>query len=588
MSNSSFSTRKGKRPINVKRLAIIAIFGVYLIVQLVLAVQDTALTSGTLEYNKLFEYIDNGEVQSITVTKQSTTCTVFMENGEVYDVINPQSDEFIQSLLEHGANVNIQKQTLSESLASVVLMLPMVLILAMFVVYMSNTLIGGSTKMFTLIKPENNNVSFNSIKGLTETKKEIEFAVTQLKNSDKLNKAGARICKGMLLYGPPGTGKTLIAKAIANEAGVPFISASGSDFNEMFVGVGASRIRALWDMARVNAPCIIFIDELDCIGKRRRGGDGGSSEYNQTINSLLQKMDGLNTEAGIMVIAATNRKEDLDKALLRPGRFDRQYYIGPPRTKKDRDEMVEFYMGGKLLKEGEIDVESASKLLVGLTGAEIEEAFNEAVYVSLQDGRNGVIRLKDIDEAVMKIHTAGVRQEHTSERDMEVSAVHEAGHTIVSLVLGVAVLKTSIIPYSSGAGGVTVRDTDIEYDTKLKMKKELENSICILLAGRAAEKEIFGDHTQGCTNDLAEATKLVYSMVTECGYDDRILNENTIIEMGVNHLIEKDVIDRCNEVLKKMSDRTDEIVAANKDKIISLRNRLLKEKTVVSPILADY
>lgn len=588
MKNSRFSSRKGKKPINVKRLVIFVIFGVYFIVQLVMAIQETALTSGTLEYNKLFEYIDNGEVQSITVTKQSTTCTVFMKNGEVYDVINPQSDEFIQSLLEHGAHVNIQKQTFSEALASVILMLPMILILAMFVVYLSNTLIGGSTKMFTLIKPENNSTSFNTIKGLSETKKEIEFAVNQLKNSDSLNKAGARICKGMLLYGPPGTGKTLIAKAIANEAGVPFISASGSDFNEMFVGVGASRIRALWDMARVNAPCIVFIDELDCIGKRRRGGDGGNSEYNQTINSLLQKMDGLNTEAGIMVIAATNRKEDLDQALLRPGRFDRQYYIGPPRTKQDRDEMVEFYMGGKLLKEGEIDVEGASKLMVGLTGAEIEEAFNEAVYVSLQDGRNGVINLKDVDEAVMKIHTSGVKQEHASERDMEVSAVHEAGHTIVSLVLGVGVLKTSIVPYSSGAGGVTIRDADVESDTKLKMKKELEDSVCILLAGRAAEKEIFGDHTQGCMNDLAEATKMVYSMVTECGYDNNLLNENTLISIGVNHLIDKDVIDRCNNVLKQMSDRTDKIVAANKDKIVSLKDKLLKDKTVISPKLSDF
>lgn len=588
MKNSRFSSRKGKKPINVKRLVIFVIFGVYFIVQLVMAIQETALTSGTLEYNKLFEYIDNGEVQSITVTKQSTTCTVFMKNGEVYDVINPQSDEFIQSLLEHGAHVNIQKQTFSEALASVILMLPMILILAMFVVYLSNTLIGGSTKMFTLIKPENNSTSFNTIKGLSETKKEIEFAVNQLKNSDSLNKAGARICKGMLLYGPPGTGKTLIAKAIANEAGVPFISASGSDFNEMFVGVGASRIRALWDMARVNAPCIVFIDELDCIGKRRRGGDGGNSEYNQTINSLLQKMDGLNTEAGIMVIAATNRKEDLDQALLRPGRFDRQYYIGPPRTKQDRDEMVEFYMGGKLLKEGEIDVEGASKLMVGLTGAEIEEAFNEAVYVSLQDGRNGVINLKDVDEAVMKIHTSGVKQEHASERDMEVSAVHEAGHTIVSLVLGVRVLKTSIVPYSSGAGGVTIRDADVESDTKLKMKKELEDSVCILLAGRAAEKEIFGDHTQGCMNDLAEATKMVYSMVTECGYDNNLLNENTLISIGVNHLIDKDVIDRCNNVLKQMSDRTDKIVAANKDKIVSLKDKLLKDKTVISPKLSDF
>ena len=577
--------RKGRKPINAKRLCIIAIFVVYFIIEMTMAIQDTALVTGTMSYNRLFEAIDNNEVSDIVVTKSSTTCRVYMKDGNVYEVINPQSDEFIQNLLERGANISIQRRTFSDSVTSILLMLPIVFVLAVFVIYLTNTMIGGSTKMFTLIKPEHNNITFSSIKGLSGTKTEIKFAIEQLQNNNKLKEAGARMCKGILLYGPPGTGKTLIAKAIANEAGVPFISASGSDFNEMFVGVGASRIRHLWDMARVNAPCIVFIDEIDCIGKRRRGGDGASTEYNQTINALLQKMDGLNSTQGILVIGATNRKEDIDKALLRPGRFDRQYFIGPPTNKADRDELVEFYMQGKTLKQGEIDLESASKLLVGLTGAEIEEAFNEAVYVSLMDGRNGVIKASDLDEAVMKLATAGVKQEHTSQRDLEITAVHEAGHTIVSLVLGIDVMKVSIVPYSSGAGGMTVQDRDKNEDQRLKLKSEYENEICVLLAGMVAEQIVYGEHTQGCSNDLEQATKMVYSLITECGFMNTLLNENTLINMGVSHLIEGRVIDDCNKVLNSLKEKTEDILNDRKVELIKLKEKLLVEKTIVNPKL---
>ena len=586
MNNIKNKRPRGKRPVNVRRIAIILIFVIYFIVQTISALKDSKVVTGDIGYTQLFEYIDNGEVQSIAITKQQPILTVNMKDGNVYNAVNPQSDEFIEDLLRHGANVTIQKQSLTDTFLQIFLSIPLVFILAIFAVYLSNMAIGGSTKMFTLIKPAENNVTFDSIKGISETKEEVKFAIDQLKNKDSLGLIGARPCKGLLFYGPPGTGKTLLAKAIANEANVPFVSASGSDFNEVFVGVGAARVRTLWEIARNNAPCIIFIDELDCVGKRRRGGDA-STEYNQTINCLLQKMDGLNTNQGIMVIAATNMKEGLDPALLRPGRFDRQYFIGPPKTKEDRDEMVEFYLEDKLLKEGEFDVESASKLMVGLTGAEIEEVLNEAVYISLREDRKGVLTLNDVDEAVMKLHTSGVRQEQSSERDTEIVAVHEAGHTIVTLALGMSVLKTSIIPYSSGTGGVTMRDYDSSENQKLKLKTELENEICILLAGKEAEEIMFGEHTQGCTNDIQQATKLVYSMVTECGFGDKLLNENVLMELGVAHTLESNIISECNKILSELSLRAHDILNENREKINKLKNMLIQNRTVISPKLED-
>ena len=577
--------KRGKRPINFKWLAIAIVALIYLIAQIVTSYPNMVPMNGNLGYNELFEMLDNGEIEVINITKNQQVFTVVTKTGEKYDAINPQSDEFIQTLLEHGANISIAKQSASDVLASIALTIPMIILLAIFTMYISTALGGANTKKFSLLKPSENKTTFDNIKGLTETKKEVEFAIEQMRNYEKLGELGARPCKGILLYGPSGTGKTLIAKAIANEAGVPFISASGSDFNEMFVGVGASRIRSLWELAESNAPCIVFIDEIDCIGKRRRGGDAVNAEYNQTINALLQKMDGLSANKGIMVIAATNMKESLDKALLRPGRFDRHYFIGPPKNKSDRDEMVEYYLKDKKLKEGEIDVESASKLLVGLTGAEIEEVLNEAVYISLREERGGVIKLSDVDEAVMKLHTGGVKGEHSSERDTEIVAYHEAAHTIVSLALGISVSKVSIIPYSSGAGGMTVKDMDKYGDRQLMFKSELENEVCVLLAGRAGEKLHYANVTPGCSNDLEVATKLVYSMITQWGFGDELVNESILTEVVPNYIMRNDIANECNDMLIELSNKTDKILKENEELFNKLAKMLLENKTIVCPTL---
>lgn len=568
-----------------RMILVVSIFVTYLGTNILSTYKTVIPTTGEIGYNELMTAISDGEVEEISVVKNESSGIVYMKDGTTYDIVNPQSDTFIEDLMKQGANISIAKQTVQDAIVSVIILLPMTLVMAFFVAYLLRTIIGANTKMFTLLKKNDNDTTFNDIRGISETKNEVEFIIKGINKWKELGEAGARPVKGILFYGPPGTGKTLLAKAIANEAGVPFISASGSDFNEMFVGTGARRIRDLWDLATSNAPCVIFIDEIDCIGKRIHGGDGTSMENNQTINALLQRMDGLNKTPGVVVIGATNRKESIDKALLRSGRFDRELYVGPPVSKADRDSVVELYLENKKLAE-DVTLDKASKLLVGLTAADIDEALSEAVYISIMNDRNGVINLNDIDEAAMKIHLSGVKKEHSSIRDIEVTARHEAGHTIVSLALGLPVLKVSIQAYSSGAGGITVRDTDETGDIKLKLKSERENEIKVLLGGKCAEDIFYGEHTQGCGNDLEKATEMVYSLVTSTGTADNLLmNQNVLLESGIIKQLSPEVLCICNKRLQDLNTSTLQILKEHREELNKLSKMLIKQKTIVAPTL---
>lgn len=545
------------------------------------AYKNTAPAKSDLEYQKFIEMLQDNKIESVEFINSQEIVKVTTVTDETYNIIDPKYDEFKKELLEAGVNITIRKDTAEMAVLSVISMLPITILTFTIVLFLMKSFGGQATTLFKILKPEDI-VTFDDVAGMGETKKEIEFAVSQIKNRDNLKKIGARPCKGIILEGPPGTGKTLLAKAIAGEAGVPFISTSGADFVEMFVGLGAARVRSLWDLALTNAPCVIFIDEIDAVGRRRSsGGDGASVEGNQTLNALLQRMDGLGIGSGIFVVAATNRISDLDPALLRPGRFDKHLYIGPPKSKKDRDEIIKVHMNGKKFSE-KFDFNNASRFMFGLTGAEIEQVLNEAVLISLSENRNGIVDTDDIDKAAMKLRASGVAIRHSSESDREITAAHEAGHAVVTLALGRKVNKVSIMPYSSGIGGLTIEDVDNKEDKKMKTKKELKDNIMVLLAGREAESILLNDTSIGCSNDIERATIIAFNIVNNFAMsDDNLVNILALSEVGINIFDTKSIIFDMNGILKECRDSVHSILMDNKETLKLLRDRLLDEETII-------
>ena len=364
-------------------------------------------------------------------------------------------------------------------------------------------------------------VNFSNVAGLVEEKEELEEVVDFLKNPQKYTSVGARIPKGLLLVGPPGTGKTLLAKAVAGEAGVPFFSISGSDFVEMFVGVGASRVRDLFEEAKKNSPCIVFIDEIDAVARRRGTGmGGGHDEREQTLNQLLVEMDGFGVNEGIIVMAATNRVDILDPAILRPGRFDRKVAVGRPDV-KGREEILKVHSKEKPLSE-DVDLHRVAQTTSGFTGADLENLMNEAAIISARDNRR-FIRQADIDKAFVKVGIGAEKKSRViSEKDKKITAYHEAGHAILFHVLpDVGPVHTvSIIPTGMGAAGYTMPlpEKDEMFNTKGKMLQD----ITVSLGGRVAEEEVFDDITTGASQDIKQATGLAKSMVTKFGMSEAV------------------------------------------------------------------
>lgn len=583
MSNKKDKPKKKiyKKPIKFQTIAIIVGAVVAIMISAYSAFMSTAPAKGDISYLQFREKLNNNEIISAQIIDTQDTFKIETTSEESYNVINPDYDDFKKELLESGVQMEIRQRTAEEALVGVALSIPTMLIIFVLLWFILRSVGGQTTTLFKILKPEDI-VTFDDVAGMSETKREVEFAVSQLKNREKLKKLGARPCKGIILEGPPGTGKTLLAKAIAGEAGVPFISTSGADFVEMFVGLGAARVRALWDLALTNAPCVIFIDEIDAVGRRRSsGGDGASVEGNQTLNALLQRMDGLGIGTGIFVVAATNRITDLDPALLRPGRFDKHLFIGPPKSKKDRDEIINVHMKNKSFSE-KFDFNNASKLMFGLTGAEIEQVLNEAVLISLSDNRNGIVETDDIDKATMKLRASGVAIEHSSESDRAITAAHEAGHAIVNLALGRKVNKVSIMPYSSGIGGLTIEDVDNKEDKKMKTKKELKDDIMVLLAGREAESLLLNDTSIGCSNDIERATIIAFNIVNNFAMsDDNLVNMLALSEVGINIFDTKGIISEMNGILKECQDSVQSMLRDNEVALKQLRDKLLDEETII-------
>jgi cell division protease FtsH len=568
--------------IKPKQVLIILVFIGMVASELYDVVTGTVKTSGDITLQEFYDMIDSGDVESVTVNKESELLYIKATNGNTYKAVNPKNDTFILDLASQGIEIELQQKTLLSSLLPFLISLPMLLLFIILITYLVDYLTASTDSVFELLKNKNNEVTFDDIKGMSDTKRELQFVINQMQNYDELKQLGARPCRGIMLYGPPGNGKTMLAKAIAKESGVNFINACGSDFVQMFVGLGAARVRSLWATAEANSPCIIFIDEIDTLGMKRsqKGGSGAETEYNQTLNALLQKMDGLKDGKEILVIGATNRKDTIDEALLRPGRFDRHYYVGKPKSKADREEIVQFYLDKKKCNE-DVTVEKAAKLMKGLSGAEIEQVLNEAVMLSLMNDREGLISLRDIDEAAMETLCGGVKDEHKTQVDKNIVSVHESGHALVSLLLGSNVEKISIVPYSSGVGGITCSSNEDD-ERQLILKSEQINHIKIALGGMIAEDVYFGEHSGGCSNDLEKATQMIYSMLTEQGQSDKtIINENVLVGLGAKQSVSSDTVKECNELLLRYKKECKELLENNKDRLERLKEMMLERETIV-------
>ncbi len=479
----------------------------------------------TLAYTNLIKEISYGNVEKVELTTGSKNAKVKMKNEEEEKkALIPNTEAFItliQTKVAEGNEIElVQKpQSFFVQLPGMVLsILPTAVMVALFVMIFKMQGLGEKGKVYDETERKTK-IKFDDVAGLEEEKGELKEIVEFLKEPEKFTKMGARIPKGVLLYGKPGTGKTLIAKAIAGEADVPFISMSGSEFIEMFAGLGASRVRKLFDKARKLAPCIVFIDEIDAIGSRRTSNSGAESENNQTLNQLLVEMDGFGSEETIIVLAATNRPEMLDKALLRPGRFDRQITIPTPDL-KGRLEILKIHSKDKKIS-GNVNLESIAEDTAGFTGAELENILNEAAIIATKN-KHEEIENDDIEEAVKKV-TVGLEKKDRiiSDKDKKLTAYHEAGHAVVSRYLPTQtnVKEVSIIPRGV-AGGYTMYKTN--EDKYYISKTEMQEKLIALLGGRAAEKLVLDDISTGASNDIEVATQIARDMVTKYGMSDKL------------------------------------------------------------------
>ena len=479
----------------------------------------------TLAYTDLIKEISYGNIEKVELTTGSKNAKVNLRNEEEEKTaLIPDTEAFITLIQEKVAEGNeielIQKpQSFIAQLPSTLFsILPTLIMVALFIMIFKMQGLGEKGKVYDETERKTK-VRFDDVAGLEEEKEELIEIVDFLKRPEKYTKMGARVPKGVLLYGKPGTGKTLIAKAIAGEADVPFISMSGSEFIEMFAGLGASRVRKLFEKARKLAPCIVFIDEIDAIGSRRSYNSGAETENNQTLNQLLVEMDGFGSEETIIVLAATNRPEMLDKALLRPGRFDRQITIPTPDL-KGRLEILKIHSKDKKLSD-DVNLESIAEDTAGFTGAELENILNEAAIVATK-AKHEEIENDDIEEAVKKV-TVGLekRERVISDKDKRLTAYHEAGHAVVSRYLPTQtnVKEVSIIPRGVAGGYTMYKSNEDKYYIS---KTEMQEKLIALLGGRAAERLVLDDISTGASNDIEVATQIARDMVTKYGMSDTL------------------------------------------------------------------
>ncbi len=560
-----------------------------------------------LNYDKFMKSLNKGEVTELTIIPRSGASVYELKGkmknyneNEIFSLKVPLSEEIMAKILDSQEIYKFKLKTINDPDSSMFKLflfnvLP-ILIMAGIALYFIMKQMGGANKSMDFgrsrarLSSGNKKVTFKDVAGLTEEKEEVSELIDFLKSPAKFQKLGARIPKGVLLVGPPGTGKTLLARSVAGEANVPFYYISGSEFVELFVGVGASRVRDMFKQAKQTAPCLIFIDEIDAVGRQRGSGiGGGHDEREQTLNQLLTEMDGFGANEGIIIIAATNRPDVLDPALLRPGRFDRQVTVNLPDV-KGREEILEVHAKGKTFVKG-VKLSNIAKRTVGFSGADLENLLNEAALLTVRRNKEA-ITMAEIDEAHDRVLMGPAKKSHKyTEKEKKVVAYHEAGHAVVGIKLEGAndVQKITIVPRGA-AGGYNLMLPKEE--TYLSTKKELLETISGLLGGRVSEELVFNEITTGAHNDFEKATKIARAMVTEYGMSElgpvQFEHQESSVFLGRDYnksqnfsiQVANEIDEQVRKIIHEQYEVTKKILSENKDLLDLIANTLLEYETI--------
>ena len=586
-----------------------------MVIGIAIASQQSGNRSAEAKYYQIIQYFDKDQVSEFTLNLTSGTLKYKLKGDDTkwqYKVPNVSVfvDDVNETVREHNKNAKsdddmIKYELISGSSTSwfvnllpTIIMGVLLVILLVIMMRRMNTMGGDMNKTLNFGKinakkqqDQKSKTTFEQVAGADEEKEELSEMVDFLKCPEKFSTLGARIPKGVLLVGPPGTGKTLLARAVAGEANVPFFSISGSDFVEMYVGVGASRVRDLFDQAKKDAPSVIFIDEIDAVGRHRGAGmGGGHDEREQTLNQLLVEMDGFEKNQGVIVIAATNRPDILDPALLRPGRFDRQVRVGYPDT-KGREAILKVHSKNKPLAP-DVDLRVIANSTVGFVGADLENLLNEAALLAARRNKKA-ITMAEIEEATVKVIVGMEKKSHKmSDKEKKLTAYHEAGHAISTYYLETQdpVRQVSIIPRGSAGGYTMSVPTE---DKSYKTKNGMLDDIVVLLGGRVAEKLVLGDISTGASNDIERATKLAKSMVTEYGMSDRIgpvsyssgsgevfLGRDYGHAKDYSEAFAQEIDEEISAIIHNGYDRTEKILTDHMDKLHELAQYLIKYEKI--------